>query len=387
MITIRNGKILTGLTLITLILAFGSVFTVSIINEKKAEAKNLLAIQQQKKQEEEEAKANAVVIYKDGDNGTGVLELQKKLYNIGYDITVDGEFGNATVSIIKQLQLENNLTQSGNYDKGTETCLNSKEDIRNYDKDHSEKAEKQRADLENKIKKYIGSSISRVGFVYYDLTTGEEISINSNKICVAASTYKVGMNMIAYDWVRSGKLSLSEELKYNSSYFEAGTGILQNEMDTTLKNPVNVQKLLDYSIIYSDNIATKMIQARLGGGQAVRQAVCDVTGINITTSQNVITPEIELRLLKMLYENRQDKYNSHLITIMKQTIFHDRIDKYIPKSLTAHKIGNYGTYVNDVGIVFTDKPYIFIMYVDGLSDSAEKIAHISKMVYDYQLKK
>lgn len=193
--------------------------------------------------------------------------------------------------------------------------------------------------------------------------------------------------MVAYNWVRNDKLSLTEGLLYSSKDYEAGTGILQGQINTTLKSPVKVQKLLDYSIMYSDNIATKMIQARLGGGQAVREAVCDLTGININTVNNNITPEIEFRLLKKLYENRDDNYNSHLISMMKQTIFHDRIDKYVPKSLVAHKIGNYGAFVNDVGIIFTDEPYIFVMYVDGLSSSAEKIANVSKMVYEAQLKK
>lgn len=353
----------------------------------------MLAAQQQKeletenklKEAEEEAKQNAVIIYKLGDEDDGVLKLQKKLYDIGYDLTADGSFGSGTLTAIKDYQGKNNLNQSGAYDKGTENSLQSKNETRNYDTDHPQKADV--LPLETKIRNYLGSGTSRVGFIYYDLTSGEEISINPNKICTAASTYKVGMNMIAYNWVRSGKLSLTEGLLYSSKYYEAGTGILQGQINTTLKSPVKVQKLLDYSIMYSDNIATKMIQARLGGGQAVRKAVCDLTGININTVNNNITPEIELRLLKNLYENRNDNYNSHLISIMKQTIFHDRIDKYVPQSLVAHKIGNYGSYVNDVGIVFTDEPYIFIMYVDGLSNSAEKIAYISKMVYEAQQKK
>lgn len=397
---------------IALILTIGIISSIRIVNNKKsAVSKKLLATEELKKLQvknkleetnkkaeeqklkaEEEAKKNEVIIYKVGDKGNGVLELQKKLYNMGYDISADGSYGSTTANIIKEYQAKSNLTQSGNYDKAAETSLQSKKNIRNYDTDHPKKTQvKQTVDvnlpLESRIKSYLGNGISRVGFIYYDLTTGEKISINGNKICTAASTYKVGMNIVAYNWVKSGKLSLSEGLLYSSKYYEAGTGILQGQINTTLKKPVQVQKLLDYSIMYSDNIATKMIQARLGGGQAVRKAVCNMTGITIDTVNNKITPEIEFRLLKNLFENRYDAYNSHLISIMKQTVFHDRIDKYVPKYKVAHKIGNYGSYVNDVGIVFADKPYIFVMYVDGLSNSAEKIANVSKMVYESQLKK
>ena len=36
---------------------------------------------------------------------------------------------------------------------------------------------------------------------------------------------------------------------------------------------------------------------------------------------------------------------------MKKTDFHDRLDKYVDKSIVAHKIGDYNDYVNDVGVV------------------------------------
>ncbi|WP_138205030.1 serine hydrolase [Haloimpatiens lingqiaonensis] len=237
--------------------------------------------------------------------------------------------------------------------------------------------------LEEKIKKYLGNGIDRVGLIYYDLNSGEKISINGDKICTAASTYKVGMNMVAYNSIREGRLGVNEKLKYRTSMYESGTGILQNQMSTTLKKPISVQKLLDYSIKYSDNIATNMLSRRLGGVQAVRRKVCDITGIQIDTKHNVITPEMEFRLLKEIYDNRDEEYNAHLIEVMKNTVFHDRIDKYIPSDIVAHKIGNYGSYTNDVGIVFADNPYIFVMYVDGLSNASEKIAEISEIIYNY----
>ena len=70
---------------------------------------------------------------------------------------------------------------------------------------------------------------------------------------------------------------------------------------------------------------------------------------------------------------------------MKNTIFHDRMDKYIPHNLVAHKIGNYGAYINDVGIVFTERPYIFVMYTYGNSNGYEDIARISEIIYNYQI--
>lgn len=242
--------------------------------------------------------------------------------------------------------------------------------------------------LENKIKEYLGNEINNVGLIYYDLTTNRKISINGDEFFTAASTYKVGMNIIAYNMIKEGTLSLSESIKYSSGYYEEGTGILQSQIDTTLNSPISIQKLLDYAIIYSDNITTNMVTEKLGGSNVVRQAVNTLAGIaSPTVSGNVIRPETEFRLLKNLYSNRFDEYYSHLIEVMKNTEFHDRIDKYLPYDIVAHKIGSYDSYINDVGIIFADKPYILVIYTNELTDAAEKIATLSNIIYNAQLQK
>lgn len=66
---------------------------------------------------------------------------------------------------------------------------------------------------------------------------------------------------------------------------------------------------------------------------------------------------------------------------MKTTVFHDRLDKYVPQNIVAHKIGNYGAFVNDVGIVNATKPYIIAIYTEGMPNANEVIANISKILY------
>ena len=46
--------------------------------------------------------------------------------------------------------------------------------------------------IKERIQKYLGSYINRFGFIFYDLTSGEKIAINENKVFTAASTYRVG---------------------------------------------------------------------------------------------------------------------------------------------------------------------------------------------------
>lgn len=242
--------------------------------------------------------------------------------------------------------------------------------------------------IEQRIALYLEGGIKDFGFIYYDLTTKEKIVINQNKVFIAASTYKVGLNMLVYEDIINGVLEINQGIIYDDDKdFEDGTGILKNEIDTTLTKPVLLQKLLDLSIIESDNIASKMLKRTLGGDKETRERINEMAELSCDTDSNKTTPEIQFKLLENLYKNRDNIYYTHLLNIMKETEFHDRLDKYLPYEIVAHKIGNYEESINDIAIIFTDKPYIIVAYSEGIDEANEKIAKISKMIYSEQLKK
>lgn len=241
--------------------------------------------------------------------------------------------------------------------------------------------EQKRVELENKIKDYLGKNISKVGLSYYDIDNNKEIVINEDKQFLAASTVKVQMNMVLFDMIQSGQVGKYETLKYNSDFYEGGTGILQGQ---DLSKPLSIKLLSDYSIIYSDNIATNMIMHRMGYNY-MRDLIDKKLEHATDHSGNYITASDETKLLKLLYYNHDNNpLYSQLIETMRKTVFHDRIDSYIPHDTVAHKIGNYGSYVNDVGIIFAKHPYILSIYTNNLANANEIIAHISKLIYDYQ---
>lgn len=257
-------------------------------------------------------------------------------------------------------------------------------------RDDEQKLQRWKEDLEEKINDFWGDDISKIGLVYYDIERGQKIAINEDKIFMAASTSKVQINMIAYDFARYGDLSLEEKMLFLEEDFEEGAGRLL--ADYQKSKPIPIQVLLDYSIKYSDNIATNMIIRKLGGSNKLRNLANIMAGTNTDTQENYITPEQEFRLLKLLYNKRNDKYYSHLIELMKNTDFHDRLDKYIPQNIVAHKVGDYSTYVHDVGIIFTEKPYILVVYTNNLpeliyKEPHERIAKFSKLIYDAHLAK
>ena len=237
--------------------------------------------------------------------------------------------------------------------------------------------------LENKIKTYIGADIGNLGLTYIDLESGNTIQINQDKEFLAASTVKVPMNMVLYDMVKEGKIGINDNLDYDEdSDYESGTGKLEA---SELQAPISIKTLSDYSILYSDNIATNMLIRKIGSDN-LKNSIEEKLGHKINRSDNYTTANNSAMLLKLLYENpTNNTHYSNIIENMKHTVFHDRIDKFIPQNITAHKIGNYQNYVNDIAIIYTDHPYVLSILTNNVSDANDKIAQISKIIYDFQV--
>ncbi|WP_298846801.1 serine hydrolase [Clostridium sp.] len=235
--------------------------------------------------------------------------------------------------------------------------------------------------LEKKIKILLGDNIDKFGMVYYDINSKKFIEINPDKQFVAASTIKVPINMLMYDMIQDEKLDIKEKIAYQDVDFEDGAGILQG-MD--LSKPIAIKTLSDYSIIYSDNIAINMILRKIGN-QNKYDYIEKIVGHPIAHKENNITSKDYFKILERLYLNPdENKYYSSMIETMEKTKCNDRIDKYIPHQIVAHKIGDYASCVNDTAIIYKDNPYILVVFTKELPQAKEIIAKVSKMIYDAQ---
>ena len=235
--------------------------------------------------------------------------------------------------------------------------------------------------LGKKIKILLGDDIDKFGMVYYDINSKKYIEINSNEEFVAASTIKVPINMLMYDMIKDKKIDIKEKIAYQKVDFEDGAGILQG-MD--LSKPIAIKTLSDYSIIYSDNIAINMILRKVGN-QNKYEYIEKIVGHPIVHKGNNITSKDYFKILERLYLNpEENEYYSSMIETMERTKYNDRIDKYIPHKIVAHKIGDYASCVNDTAIVYKDNPYILVVFTKELPQAKEVIAKVSKMIYDAQ---
>jgi beta-lactamase class A len=236
-------------------------------------------------------------------------------------------------------------------------------------------------DLEKEIREYLGDNANKLGIIYYDINSKKSIEINADNQFAAASTIKVPINMLMYDMIQEKKIDISEKLEFQEGDFEEGAGVLQG---SDLSNPIAIKTLSDYSIRYSDNIAINMLLRKVGNENRYN-FIEKVAGHPIAHAGNNITPRDSFKLLERLYLNPQkNEYYPTLIETMKKTEFHDRIDKYIPREIVAHKIGDYGEYVNDIGIVFKGNPYILVIFTKDIPDANEIIGQVSKIIYENQ---
>ena len=65
-------------------------------------------------------------ILRRGDNGDDVKKLQELLNDLGYELTVDGDYGRGTKSAVRDFQEKNGLSADGNFGPKTAEVLLSK---------------------------------------------------------------------------------------------------------------------------------------------------------------------------------------------------------------------------------------------------------------------
>lgn len=279
------------------------------------------------------------------------------------------------------------LNTSCSKTKDTEKDLETKENIKIEEilKENKEVEEDKNVNYFSNIEKYINDKISKYGenisLSFLDIKTGEEINLNGDVYFTAASTSKLPLNMVLYDQVFEGVINLEDKMNYNDAFFEDGTGIIQED----IQDSYSIEKLANYSIIYSDNIATNMLYDYLGGYTVVRNKFNEYLGYEAKHSGNQITSNQAKTYLKILYENKnKNPYYDKLINNLKNTVFKMRMSKNIENEMVAHKIGTYEPFINDIGIVYGKNPFILSIYTNSIIEAENLITEITDYIYNQQ---
>lgn len=298
--------------------------------------------------------------------------MKKKLILTLLLLTVTTTIG---ITLYKYKNNENNsVVIESNVDTSTENKV-IEEDYKKVDNTY---IENNINTMKNEVLNYLGDEADSVGIVYYDINNNMGFEINKDTDFRSASTAKLFTVMCLYDYVHKNIIDINEEMYYSPNDYEGGTGIMQY---MNLNRGFTLKELADYSIKNSDNIAFNMILRRIGFREVLNYYE-DIIGHEIGSPITMSASDGAKLLLKVYENNDNNPYYEDLINNLKDTEFKNRIEQYLPIYSVAHKIGSYDSYIHDIGIVYTDRPYILTIFTNGIANAEDKIANISKIIYE-----
>lgn len=233
------------------------------------------------------------------------------------------------------------------------------------------------------------------GVFLIDLDNGGYVDLNGAASFAAASTIKIPILVAFFQDVDAQKIRLDESLTLEQGMVAGGSGNMQYKPVGTQFTALEVATKM---ITISDNTATNMLIARLGGIDALNQRF-QSWGLTTTVIRNILpdlggtnttSPKELSTLMAMVGKGNLVSMNSRdrILDIMRRTVRNHLLPAGLGQGATiAHKTGNIGTIIGDAGLVDvpTGKRYVVAVMVQRpRNDSgAEKlITSISRVAYE-----
>ena len=272
----------------------------------------------------------------------------------------------------------------------------------------------------NKIFTELASFHGNIGFYFKDLTDGELLEINGDRVFSAASVIKIPLALTLLELVEQGKYSLATEITIDDKNRVGGTGVIQN---LNHKYVPTVGELITLAISVSDNVATNQMIDLVGGPEKVN-AFCLRNGMIKTQLQrkmldmearkagkdNWMTATEIGKFLEVIANTifgQDEKAKQRMMPLFKGMLMQqcrNKIPARIPAAdfyslkedclppagevVIANKTGDLWTTQNDVAICIMPQgqKYILSICTDGLKvagDGIVAIGDIAKGVYEY----
>ncbi|MBD2233479.1 serine hydrolase [Phormidium tenue] len=200
--------------------------------------------------------------------------------------------------------------------------------------------------------------LTPVGFAV-DLDSGQYVDLGGAEPVASASTIKVPILVAFLQQVDAGTLALNQSMALQEEYMANGSGTLRGEAVGTEYTALEIATRM---IVTSDNTATNMMIASLGGIEALNQtfaawglehtvlrnALPDLDGTNTTSAK-------DLTLLMALIDQGgllTPRSRDRLFSIMQRTENGSLIPSGIRDgSLLANKTGDISAMLGDVALV------------------------------------
>ena len=232
------------------------------------------------------------------------------------------------------------------------------------------------------------------GMFFIDPDTGAYLDWNGDTTFAAASTIKFPILVAFFQDVDAGKIRLDEKLTLEKELVGGGAGGFQYK---PLGSQFTALETATQMIIVSDNTATNLLIERLGGIAALNQRFKN-WGLTVTEIRNLL-PDLEgtnttspkelAQLMAAVQKGDLISVKSHdrLLNIMRRTHTATLLPRGLgPGATIAHKTGDIGSMVGDVGLVDVPngKRYIAVAMVKRPHNNAqakELIRQVSRAAY------
>ena len=252
--------------------------------------------------------------------------------------------------------------------------------------------------LKQKIKDSIAEHISNkditeASLYFRDLGNGPWIGINEDEKFTPASLLKVPVMITYYRLAEENPDVLKKEILITSDYEDKATPNIVPEKKAEIGKKYNVQTLIEYMIIESDNRATNALISSLPG-DSLNKTFTDLGLILPTTKtlDDYMTVKDYSSFFRILYNaSYLNKYYSEKsLEILSQSKFTDGLVAGLPfGTKISHKFGERrngeSDQLHDCGIIYKDnKDYLLCVMTRGknFDNLAKTIKDLSELVYD-----
>lgn len=223
-----------------------------------------------------------------------------------------------------------------------------------------------------------------------NLKTEESYYINEHRVYEPASLYKLWVMATVFKQIEAGEVKEDEILIQDVQALNDEFHITSESAELTQGSiTLRLSDALNMMIDNSDNYAALLLADRIKNSN-IQKFLADNGFDESSLGEPPQTTPYDIEFfLEKLYKgelaNKEDTLK--IINILKRQTLNNKIPKYLPSGVEiAHKTGEIDYFTHDAGIVFSDKgDYIIVVMseTDDPRDAEERIAEVSKAIYDY----
>lgn len=225
--------------------------------------------------------------------------------------------------------------------------------------------------LKSRLELFLKDVPGKIGFYYKNLITEETIGIHENVSFLAASVIKIPVLIEVLKQIEEGKLTEDDLVEIRKQDKVPGCGAL-TYMSDGLR--VTVKDLYTLMIIHSDNTATNILIKIVGVdnvNNTLRELGCNTSTLGRLLydmegkkegKENCITPYEIGYLLEKVYKKEiiSQSISEEVERVLKMQKLNNKIPYLLPRDIEiGHKTGEDDVITHDVGIIYSQKPFIF----------------------------